>query len=388
MGSATGGNVISGNAGAGVRLVGVGAIRNLIQGNYIGVGPGGGYKFGTGDPGNRGDGVRIEDGSQNQVGGTSSALGNTIDSNHGAGIYITGLATGNVAANNMIGVTAAGTQVLGNWSDGVALYSPSNTIGPGNVISQNLRGIGIYGPAASTPGTASDILVVDNLIGTDSTGQQGFGNAFEGVRIDNSSGNTIQGNASGSQVISGNQVGVELIGAQSTGNLLEGNFIGSDKTGFEDLGNKNEGVLIEGAVNNTIGGTQATSRNLISANHWGVRLDGASATGNVIEGNYIGTDVSGTARLGNEVDGVIVSNSASSNTIGGTIAGLGNIIAFQVMSGVLVESGTGDSILSNSIFGNGMLGIDLVAPETLPAVSLPTHQESARAPTTSRITRS
>ena len=32
------------------------------------------------------------------------------------------------------------------------------------------------------------------------------------------------------------------------------------------------------------------------------------------------------------------------------------------MSGVLVESGTGDSILSNSIFGNGMLGIDLVAP--------------------------
>ena len=146
-------------------------------------------------------------------------------------------------------------------------------------------------------------------------------------------------------------------------------------------------MLIEGAVNNTIGGTQATSRNLISANHWGVQLDGASATGNVIEGNYIGTDVSGTARLGNEVNGVIISNSASSNTIGGTIAGLGNIIAFQVMSGVLVESGTGDSILSNSIFGNGMLGIDLVARETRPAVSLPTPGVR-RAPTTSRITRS
>ena len=181
VGSATGGNVISGNAGAGVQLVGVGAIRNLIQGNYIGVAPEGGYKFGTGDPGNGGDGVLIEDGSQNQIGGSSAALGNTIDSNHGAGIYITGLATGNVAANNMIGVTAAGSQVLGNWSEGVAVYSPSNTIGPGNVISQNLLGIGIYGPGASTPGTASDILVVDNLIGTDSTGQQGFGNALEGV---------------------------------------------------------------------------------------------------------------------------------------------------------------------------------------------------------------
>src|SRR5208337_2999217 len=177
--------------------------------------------FGTGDPGNGGDGVLIEDGSQNQIGGSSAALGNTIASNHGDGVDIAGLATGNVAANNMIGVTSDGAQVLGNWSDGVALYSPSNTIGPGNVISQNLRGIGIYGPGASTPGTASDILVVDNLIGTDGTGQQGFGNAQEGVYIDNSSGNTIQGNSAGSQVISGNQVGVELYGAQSTGNLVE-----------------------------------------------------------------------------------------------------------------------------------------------------------------------
>ena len=148
VGSATGGNVISGNIGAGVQLVGVGAIRNLIQGNYIGVAPEGGYLFGTGDPGNGSDGVLIQDGSQNEIGGSSAALGNTIDSNHGAGIYITGLATGNVVANNMIGVTAAGSQVLGNWAEGVAVYSPSNTIGPGNVISQNLLGIGIYSPVA------------------------------------------------------------------------------------------------------------------------------------------------------------------------------------------------------------------------------------------------
>src|SRR5271157_6032888 len=177
VGSATGGNVISGNGGAGVQLVGVGAIRNLIQGNYIGVAPRGGYMFGTGGPGNGSDGGLIEDGSQKEIGGSSAALGNTIDSSHGAGIYITGVAadpiagtpatgTGNVVANNMIGVTADGSQVLGNSSDGVAVYSPSNTIGPGNVISQNLRGIGIYGPGASTPGTATSILVVDNLIGT------------------------------------------------------------------------------------------------------------------------------------------------------------------------------------------------------------------------------
>ena len=40
VGSAAGGNVISANGGDGVQLLGVGANRNLIQGNYIGVAPG------------------------------------------------------------------------------------------------------------------------------------------------------------------------------------------------------------------------------------------------------------------------------------------------------------------------------------------------------------
>jgi len=365
VGSATGGNVISGNGGAGVQLVGVGANRNLIQGNYIGVAPGGGYLFGTGGPGNGGDGVLIQDGSQNQIGGSSSALGNTIDSNHGAGIYITGLATGNVAANNMIGVTADGSQVLGNWAEGVALYSPSNTIGPGNVISQNLLGIGIYSPVAYLSGTPSDILVVGNLIGTDSTGEQGFGNAYEGVYIDNSSGNTIQGNSAGSQVISGNQVGVELYGAQSTGNLVEGNFIGSDKTGFKDLGNKNEGVLIEGAVSNTIGGTSPAATNVISGNGWGVTITDSTAStaiDNVVQGNFIGVGADGLTPLGNEVDGVLVTNGAANNLIGGLGTGQGNTIAFNIDDGVQINgpNSNGNGILSNRIFANGGLGIDLV----------------------------
>ena len=158
-------NVISANASHGVRISGVGANLNLVQGNFIGVAPAGGYLFGTGNPGNgdAGDGVRIEDGFFNKIGGSTSDLGNVIASNHGAGVYITGAApdpiigipatgTGNTVANNMIGLTADGGQILGNAGEGVALYAPSNTIGPGNVISENLIGIGIYGPNA-TPAT-------------------------------------------------------------------------------------------------------------------------------------------------------------------------------------------------------------------------------------------
>src|SRR5271157_1967065 len=370
IGSSGAGNVISANGvadvslmDAGLHLEGVGAFLNLVQGNLIGIAPGGGYKFGTGNPGNIGDGVFIDDASLNQIGGLTASLGNTIASNHGAGVHITGVsATGNVVANNMIGLTAAGTQVLGNWQEGVALYSPSNTIGPGNVISQNLLGIGIYGPGAS------QIMVNDNLIGTDVSGTEfGFGNATEGVLIDNSSNNTIQGNASGSQVISGNDVGVEILGGSATGNLLLGNLIGSDKTGMVDLGNKNQGVLISNAPGNTVGGNTASALNLISANHIAMTIDGAGATKNLVQGNYFGTDITGLARLGNETVGIIISTMASQNTIGGMSADLGNKIAFHSGAGVEVDSGTGNSILSNSIWANGHLGIDLVAPGDPPS---------------------
>ena len=63
------GNVISVNNGYGVHLSGVGATRNLVEANYIGVAPGGGYVFGTGNPGNSADGVRLDDAPDNQIGG-------------------------------------------------------------------------------------------------------------------------------------------------------------------------------------------------------------------------------------------------------------------------------------------------------------------------------
>ncbi len=78
-------------------------------------------------------------------------------------------------------------------------------------------------------------------------------------------------------MISGNLVGVEIDGATSTQNLIEGNLIGTDKSGTAELGNSNEGVLIEGAFGNTVGGTTSAARNVISANQWGIRLDGSTA---------------------------------------------------------------------------------------------------------------
>ena len=348
------GNIISANASYGVHIVGVGATRNLVEANYIGVAPGGGFLFGSGDPGNGADGVRIDGGQYNQIGGGSASIGNVISYNKGAGVNITGAnGIGNTVLNNIIGLTSDGTAALGNNEAGVADTAPGTVIGPGNVISANLIGVLISGS------TASDVTVTGNLIGTDQAGTADLGNAQAGVDIESAAGATISGTGQGSQVISGNQVGVLIDGSSATGNLVEGNLIGTDKTGTADRGNSNEGVLIEGAFGNTVGGTVAAARNVISANEWGIRVDGSTASGNLIDGNYIGTDISGTLPLGNEIQGVIVSGNAPNNTIGGTAAGQGNTIAFNVNYGVDISSGIGNSILTNSIFSNGQGGITL-----------------------------
>lgn len=352
------GNVISANGGHGVWIVGAGATRNRLEGNYIGAAPGGGFKFGAGDPGNQGDGVRIENAPDNRVGGPTDLHRNIVSANQGAGVRIMGGgAVGNVLRGNYIGLTAAGDAVLGNALEGVVLEQGARNavVGPGNVISANLRGV-LVGPGTSGH------TIQDNFIGTDSKGVADLGNAHEGIRIDNAPGLLVRGDGKGSQVISGNNIGVAILGPAATGTRIEGNFIGTDVEGLSALGNSEQGVLIENAPGNQVGGLTEATRNVISTNHWGIEIRGAQATGNAIQGNAIGTDLEGVESLGNEVHGVWIRAGASTNRVGGFAAGAGNTIAFNEAIGILIE-GAGsirNSILTNAIYSNVGLGIDLV----------------------------
>ena len=93
----------------------------------------------------------------------------------------------------------------------------------------------------------------------------------------------------------------------------------------------------------------------------------AGATGNIIQGNFIGTDVSGKASLRNGDNNGINVNGANNNFIGGPGPGEGNVIAFNRIGVDVLNGSTGVAILSNSIFGNfdpnipaqHPLGIDL-----------------------------
>jgi hypothetical protein len=88
---------------------------------------------------------------------------------------------------------------------------------------------------------------------------------------------------------------------------------------------------------------------------------GFGATGNnKVEGNFIGTTADGSGDLGNDRSGVDFFG-ADNNTVGGIASGAGNRIAHYGEAGVLVtfSDDTGNNVLSNSIFSNGGLGMDL-----------------------------
>ena len=213
--------------------------------------------------------------------------------------------------------------------------------------------------------TNGNSVVEGCLIGIDLTNTN-RPNGAAGVHIFSTPGNRIGGTETGNRnVISGNTgIGVHLENLGASNNIVLGNFIGLDLTGTLDRGNANDGVQIDDAPNNVIGGATVAARNFISGNNSdGIELFTAGAAGNQVFGNFIGTDVTGGLPVGNSSHGVFITTSARGNVIGGPAAGEGNRIAFNGGDGIYVNSGTNNALRGNAIFANGAsaaeLGIDL-----------------------------
>jgi uncharacterized repeat protein (TIGR01451 family)/CSLREA domain-containing protein len=345
-------NVISGNDFGGIAMGGLAATGNAIQGNYIGT-----DAAGTGDLGNSGNGVSTSFDSDNLIGGTAPGAGNVISGNLDKGVFMGTSAVRQTVQGNFIGVDATGSAALPNL-DGVWMQTGSSNnliggadAGAGNVISGNtFRGVVIAG------NNSTGNMVQGNLIGTNAAGTAGLGNGFQGVYIQSAPGNIIGGGIPSTRnVISdsgGSGVLIELAGA--TNNFLFGNYIGTDITGTADLGNGSRGVNINGVPGNVVGGALDGLGNLISGNDLdGIQVFGAGATDNLLEGNRIGTNAAGTGALPNAQDGVRIDGAPNSN-VGGATAGQGNVISGNGGSGVHVMGGaaTGTDIEGNRIGTN------------------------------------
>ncbi|MFI5381043.1 MAG: MBG domain-containing protein [Tepidisphaerales bacterium] len=296
--------------------------------------------------------------SSNTVGGTLPGQGDVISGNTGNGILVEG--HGNTIEGNLIGTDATGSMSMGNGGDGVFAMGNANNLSIiGNVISANGGdGITLDGP--------SGVLVSGNFIGTNAAGNaiadaggNNLGNAGNGISINfGASNDTVGGSdAADRNLISGNADGVRIAtNATSSGILVQGNYIGTDADGATALSNVSNGVTVQGSNVNIIG-------NVLSGNGaYGAQLLGDS---NTVQGDLIGTQADGIGPLGNPYfDGILIAG--SNNTIGGVQAGQGNTIAFNYGDGVAVQSGTGNSIRGNSIYSNSVpdnsypsIGIDL-----------------------------
>jgi hypothetical protein len=360
-------NVISGSGSAyNILINGPASSGTVIQGNYIGTNAAGTASIVNSIIGieiaNNGSGTA----SNNVIGGTTAGARNVISGNSSIGIDISDSSvTGNLIQGNYIGTNAAGTAAIPNGT-GISFLRAVNvviggtTAGAGNVISGN----GSFGVRISNGGGSTGVgnLIQGNRIGTNAAGTAAIPNGV-GIQIESAQNHTIGGTTSSARnIISGNTSdGVIIVNGDpiATANVVEGNYIGTNAGGTAAIGNGQSGIQIFGlgaAIGmNTIGGPIAGACNVISGN----AIDGitvSNASDVVIQGNFIGTDVNGSGGLGNVAYGITF-NSADNNLVGGTVAGAGNVIAFngsinRNSGGVGVFLGTGNSILGNSIFSN------------------------------------
>src|SRR5439155_461478 len=270
-------------------------------------------------------------------------------------------ASGNAIQGNYIGTDVTGDSPLGNTASGMLIENAKTNViggeidGTGNLISGNENnGVTMF--------ASSDNAVQGNFIGANRSGTVVVGGQRVGVEMSASGsfvGNNLVGGRSpeARNLISGNQIGV--LAEDSGGNAIEGNYIGTDVSGSREVPNFT-GVLL-GSAGNTVGGTAPGTRNVISGNDGdGVAIDGfiGEASSNAVQGNYIGTDASGTLAIPNST-GVSIA-AASNDTVGGVEAGAPNVIAFSRGNGVDVQgaAATGNTIRANSIYSSVSMGIE------------------------------
>ncbi|MFN2299917.1 MAG: CSLREA domain-containing protein [Anaerolineales bacterium] len=135
-------------------------------------------------------------------------------------------------------------------------------------------------------------------------------------------------------------------------NLIQGCYIGTDVTGMFHFENASSGVWIKGGGNNSIGGQTPEERNIISANnYYGIRI---SDFANYVKGNYIGVDATGGAALPNVNGGILVED--TSNTIGGSQAGQGNVISGNHGPGIVFTTQGMYNIVKGNYIGTDATG--------------------------------
>jgi parallel beta helix pectate lyase-like protein len=333
------GNLISGNAGAGVRLDSDGAV---VQANLVGT-----KASGEAALGNEGAGVTGLDTFNPKIGGVDAGEGNLISGNGGWGIQLpVGGGARSVIERNRIGTNAGGTIALPNGLGGIDMAGGA----PFDIVANLISGNGGDGIHAAPNPFASSNRVIGNLIGTDASGASDLGNAGNGVHLLGEVGGTIVVGGttpSDRNVISGNG-GNGVLHESSVRHDIVGNYIGTDLDGANAIPNDLSGVRLDGST--------TVRDNLVSGN----RLDGIELHSgfNEVRRNLVGTGANGASPLGNSRHGVSI-DGGGANTVGGPV-GDSNTIAFNGGHGIIIRRAVVNVVKRNEIFSNGGNGVAVV----------------------------
>jgi len=248
-----------------------------------------------------------------------------------------------------------GNSIIVLNTPGFRINGTGNSTIKGLCINRFWVGIKIEGPVGGN-------TIIGNYIGVGPSGNTPRGNGTTGIDISSASNNIIGGTTQASRnVISANgHIGLTIYSG-SIGNLVRGNYIGTNAAGTAALPNALNGIAI-GTTGNTIGGTAAGAGNVVSGNAaYGVALS-ETASGNTVQGNYIGTNANGDQALGNTLVGLLIYGAAN-NTIGGAVAGAGNVISGTLNGpGVLIEIASA----SNNQFKGNFIGTDKSGTSPVP----------------------
>lgn len=237
-----------------------------------------------------------------------------------------------------------------------------------NIISGNSQGMTLLD-------ASNGLTIQGNYIGVGADGSTNLGNKDGAIGINGavSSGMIIGGSASGStNIISGafdSAFGLAVNNGAST-MTIEGNYIGLNATGNAIILNSLCGLFLADINDSTVINNVISGSNTYFGGMYIIGGNGGSS-GNIIQGNKIGTDKDGNSfsGSGNGV-GITIGWNSFNNLIGGTGPDDGNIVANSTGMGVNIQDLTifgsapiNNSIIGNSIYGNGGIGIDLTGTD-------------------------
>ena len=371
------GNTVSNNESAGIRVTGAVAsktqaanqiVRNTVEMN----GPVVGATASIG-------GIVLSRSGGQSIGGSSSALANTVRLNFGSGIVILN-ATGpskstlNVVEYNYVGVTSTG-EAGGNTFDGIRVERGiTNTIRNNIVRNNAANGISLIDAVATTAAfgnTVASNVVANNTIGIQVAG--GANNRVGGVLA--SSGNSVFANTSDGIVVefsagTGSPVGTRIqnnaVGRDSNNGLAGNTGYGIRLSNAQGttvdyanvvVNNTRSGIFVQGGRSNTIGSTIAGRSNKIELNtESGVEIKQPDTAGLLTQAiAVVGNEISNNVQFGINVLGA----RSSGITIGRTPSiafpnGSENTIRSNALGGVRVDAATSVTIVGNQIVNNAL----------------------------------